>query len=452
MKITKIELKDFHQFKDLTIDLTYPAGHAKEGQPLEKVCFIGQSGTGKTTLLKFLNAQAGTTGTIEALAKEVGAEKMKNVTFHSKIGDLRFQSNFEYNTPTKKILWPWVEAETLISGKRVNDKEGRKYFNDESDKIRIWTVFFPSDLNYSNVETVNDLLDEQEVDFRKLNVSGIWRVVLSEVEKFQAEELKKKQDIADLVVEAASMDTTKIKLALGEFEDWKNNSPNPIDKLADECLDKVLDPLNLRVSRAFKFDTKDDIGVVKIEDKNGSLVPYDLLSTGTKQIMLTAIPLYYLKPEQTVILCDEPERSLYPSMQRFIIDFYGGLTTDCQIFYATHSPIIASCFEPWEIVELKFNEEGYVEQDLYYPKDAERHVDSYTIIPSYLTYDLMLREVFEVDAHSHQRSEKITEVLTMRGELDKLKEDGKMKTAAAKKLYERYKDLAGKLFWDFETL
>ena len=54
MKITKIHLKDFHQFRDLTIDLTYPKGHEKEGQPLDKVCFIGQSGTGKTSLLEII--------------------------------------------------------------------------------------------------------------------------------------------------------------------------------------------------------------------------------------------------------------------------------------------------------------------------------------------------------------------------------------------------------------
>ena len=54
MKITKIHLKDFHQFKDLTIDLTYPKGHKKEGQPLDRVCFIGQSGTGKTSLLELM--------------------------------------------------------------------------------------------------------------------------------------------------------------------------------------------------------------------------------------------------------------------------------------------------------------------------------------------------------------------------------------------------------------
>ncbi len=36
MKISKIHIKDFHQFKDFTLDLTYPAGHEKEGKPLLK--------------------------------------------------------------------------------------------------------------------------------------------------------------------------------------------------------------------------------------------------------------------------------------------------------------------------------------------------------------------------------------------------------------------------------
>src|ERR1700744_2146642 len=54
MKVSRLEIKDVTQFKDLDIDLTYPKGHAKEGQPLDKVCFIGQSGTGKTSLLNFI--------------------------------------------------------------------------------------------------------------------------------------------------------------------------------------------------------------------------------------------------------------------------------------------------------------------------------------------------------------------------------------------------------------
>src|ERR1039457_4215077 len=53
MKITRFVISDYHQFGYLNIDLTYPKGHpTKGGQPLDKVCFIGKNGTGKTTILK----------------------------------------------------------------------------------------------------------------------------------------------------------------------------------------------------------------------------------------------------------------------------------------------------------------------------------------------------------------------------------------------------------------
>lgn len=55
MKITRLEIKEYQQFKDFTLTLTYPQGHPKAGQPLEKVCFIGQSGTGKTTILNVIS-------------------------------------------------------------------------------------------------------------------------------------------------------------------------------------------------------------------------------------------------------------------------------------------------------------------------------------------------------------------------------------------------------------
>ena len=57
MKICKIYIKDFRQFRDFELDLTYPKGHPKEGEPLEKVCFIGSNGTGKSTLLETIETR-----------------------------------------------------------------------------------------------------------------------------------------------------------------------------------------------------------------------------------------------------------------------------------------------------------------------------------------------------------------------------------------------------------
>ena len=54
MKLRSIDIKKFYRFNDFKLDLTYPKGHVKEGQPLDKICFIGQSGTGKTSLLNLI--------------------------------------------------------------------------------------------------------------------------------------------------------------------------------------------------------------------------------------------------------------------------------------------------------------------------------------------------------------------------------------------------------------
>jgi len=40
MFLKNIHIKNYNQFEDLFLDLTYPAGHEKEGKPLEKICII----------------------------------------------------------------------------------------------------------------------------------------------------------------------------------------------------------------------------------------------------------------------------------------------------------------------------------------------------------------------------------------------------------------------------
>ena len=67
-----------------------------------------------------------------------------------------------------------------------------------------------------------------------------------------------------------------------------------------------------------------------------------------------------------------------------------------QLIMATHSPLIASSFEPWEVVELKFDENNQVFRELYYPIDDERHVDNYTLDPRMLTWTSILTDIFDM--------------------------------------------------------
>ena len=446
MKITDIYIRNFHQFKDIHIDLTYPEGHPKAGEPLEKVCIIGQSGTGKTTLLKIVGGHA---FTIADLFDEYDPKEFEDVFVSMKVSDLAFSVDV-IREEASDIQDYYQFIHSKFDGKDIGFEDAIKYLEENLEAIKTHFIYFPADLKYEFESGNSNLSNKKVINFKHEKVGDIWNLVFNEIQKFQEEEIRLKQEIASVAVEKSS-DIKAIQRSVRKLERWRKSSENPINRLADECLDPILKHLNLRVKREFKFESKNDLGIVKLEDLKGNEVPYHLLSTGTKQILLTALPLYLLKPDQTLILCDEPERSLYPTMQKFIIDYYTSLTKNSQFFFATHSPIIASSFEPWEIVELKFDEKGYIFQEKYYPEGAERHVDNYTIIPSYLTYDLMLSKVFDMDeTHSHDRSEKITEVLMLRNQLLELKKIDQHKSAKAQKLYKKYRDLASKLFWDFE--
>src|SRR6187402_2008986 len=53
MKITKLHIEQYRNLENLTFDFTYQSGERK-GQPLDKICFIGQSATGKTSILELI--------------------------------------------------------------------------------------------------------------------------------------------------------------------------------------------------------------------------------------------------------------------------------------------------------------------------------------------------------------------------------------------------------------
>lgn len=92
----------------------------------------------------------------------------------------------------------------------------------------------------------------------------------------------------------------------------------------------------------------------------GENIPIKNISTGTKQLLLTALPLFKLDTRDSIILIDEPERSLYPDMQMDLMDFYKNLAPEAQFIIATHSPFIAASFEPDERFILYFDNEGKI--------------------------------------------------------------------------------------------
>ena len=216
-------------------------------------------------------------------------------------------------------------------------------------------VSFSSE-EYSIKDEILDFRTEDEEE-----ISKIWDSILGKTKDYRIEENNCKLQIAN----AAIGGNGKLQQAIKNYTDWKDKIVNPI-KILSENLKEFLDAFNVKI--ALEIQNTNDLQFIRFEPlhENGYEVPSKYLSTGTKQIVLKTLPFLgvtsdeqEVAPLNTIILMDEPENSLYPDRQYKLVEHFENLTENCQFFYATHSPIIASTFEPCERFILEF-ENGFV--------------------------------------------------------------------------------------------
>jgi len=459
MKVSSIYIKNFHQFDNLFIDLTYPSGHAKKGQPLDKVCIIGQNGSGKTTILNKL---------YELIKQHTSIKPAKRSlleTLKEKYGD-KYLIEDDFTDLSQDFLCEISMVDNVGKGEFLSNKDKSLLYSEYSKPIALYIedqirdvddFIFSKPNNWKKISDISDTIDKLDIEKRQtyweriintiqnsktlsLNELGwvFWEFLFMEIDNYD-------YSFSEKAKELLSQGSVKgIEKFIKRYNEWKRNTPNPRQELAEKCINPIIKEFNLEVD----LDSSDGYVVLKRtnSDKN---IQARFLSSGTKQFLKTAIPIYYLNHSDCIFLVDEPENSLYPNLQFKLVDYYSSLAPNSQFIYATHSPLIAASFEPWEIVELKFDERGFVYQDEYY--EGERHVDNYTINPNYLTYDLILSKVFDLkETYPAIRDEKLNEVLMLRNQLEKLKKENKLSSTDGKKLYGRYMKLAKQLSWEFE--
>lgn len=441
MKISHIELTNYHQFQNFKLDLTYPQGHVKAGEPLDKICFIGQSGTGKTTLLD----------AVQHIVYHISKKSTKEVVLGKQI---RFtEENMKYGFKIGQT--PYESKDNHII-QRLKNKQSDQVFifaQEESAKTQIlntyWqqtqlvllTFFLNANLQLSDTK-ICPISQQKQALKNTDNVETMWQKMQEEVKTHT----NQKSTFRFAISKAAEAgDTAKMQEQVQALKKWESENPNPLTDLAINFLDPILAQFGLKTKT--DLDSLEEAAFIHFLDKNGQVVPQYIWSTGTQQIVFKVVPLYLLKPKNGIILIDEPENSLYPDIQTKIVEHYTRLAPDCQFFFATHSPIVASSFEPWEIVELKFDEQGKVYRELYY--EGENHINNYFIDPRYYKYGTVLREIFDLKQEggdSSFRNKAQMHASYLKDRVKKLNQEGN--TTEAKKLYREYKNLAKKLAWE----
>ncbi len=469
MKITHISIEKHLQFKDFDLDLTYPKGHLKEGQPLDKVCIIGQSGTGKTTLLNLLYAFG------ELVEKEV-RNRQSTLYFpiesDFKIAALDFYGEKKKEDITR--LWSrynngedYISSDLHLKGtdgsiKRVTSvpkevfgyekilQQNKLFFyitadilaqfshlsNPIKEEKKLVGMVGEEDMELKQIlETYHQ---EKMIKIDSTTDPNLWKYILKEIAAFDKKVTQKNQE---LFKKLASKDAEKV---FKEFIAWKKEQANPRTELAEK-LNEILTSFHLKV------DPEEMEHYLTILTQNEEIIiPHHQLSTGTKQIILTTSLLWGAKLDNAVVLIDEPECSLYPDTQRKIVDFYTKIADTSQFFIATHSPIIAASFEPWEIIELVLEKDGSVKQEKYY--EGERHINNYFTDFRYLRWDDILREGFGMteEGNSEFRDKELMKIARLAKRLEKMREEGKGQTPEYEVSLSEYITSAKKVAWNYE--
>ena len=380
LQIVQLRLKNYRQFKDACFDFI----DHETGEALDRVCFIGANGTGKTTILellsKFLNNKGDNINQINdslvclKLRNEEGenffvlevvlesglyrsylSEKVEKILHWRNLfdaDDTEFKGRFEY-------FWK-IHTQFAIPKKDVI-----KQLEDNSFNLAIYaspdgSSFLPRNSRLP-LTTLDKALKLTKVfptyhQFSHSDVSSFWEVLIYQIKQ-------RERHYIDFL---NSEDIRQLSVAEAETK-FNNEYPEILVEIA-KLWNIILEPAGL------EFDIENAKIPVQLNEnleayirlKNSKeIVPYNQLSTGIRNFMFRLghiFSLYFNREiERGFLLVDEPELSLFPDLLFDIVAWYESIIHNTQFFVATHSPMVAAQFKASERFILEFDDSGYVQ-------------------------------------------------------------------------------------------
>jgi hypothetical protein len=412
MKIKKLNIESYRHLENINLDFTYPAGHAKAGMPLDKICFIGQSATGKTSILEL----------IKDCIVELGQVEVVDGKYLWSLNHMVFEGEVDFSFKNESLL---IRRDSISLGNenfRLGEmrsgaigplfKDGLKLIYFSSDLISDKTIQI---FNQSPIDILNALSEgkKSQSDSRHLNSNliyeftpnvdeEIWFTLLGSIGDYRKKYL---QMATELIGKGKIADLNKMH---AEFQKWSVTNKNPLVPFC-ELFNPILEKLNLEIDP----DNVDFVIPIKSKRRD-EIIPIVSLSTGTKGLLLSFFPLFQFDTANSIILVDEPERSLFPDLQIDLISHYQNFAPDAQIIAATHSPFIAAAFEPEERFILFYDDNGKVKV-----RRGE--------VPIGDDPNDMLKNDFKVDLYNQYGKDAYQKYLDLKAEMAQEAEPGKKK-------------------------
>ena len=318
MKIEKVHIKNVKGIKDLELSFK------KDDKILDLIVLAGVNGSGKTTILEaikdFFNNKNINFGDIEK----------------SNVNLKIFFEDFE----REKII-PFINIDSqnniyqvfhMLGSYNSYIKENKGLYHqlaknfDNPPKI----IYLPANNSFEEVKTESTTLLK---DYQFINIVN--STVMNDIPSYIA--------------------TRRNYLATIEE-----------DLTMKEVTNKVVNGINgifdiLEIDVRLKGFSKDEKTLPIFENSAGEEFDINDLSSGEKQLFLRTLSIKMLKPNNSIILIDEPELSLHPKWQQRIIEVYKKIGENNQIIVATHSPHILGSISNENIFILYRNENGKIE-------------------------------------------------------------------------------------------
>lgn len=340
MKITKIHLENFRGYKSL--DLSFNS---------EFNFIIGDNGSGKTALLEALTVAVGTFF--------LGIRNVNSRNIAKR--DIRINSNEiseEYAYPVKVYAEAEIYNEQIKLQRQLNGLENRTILT-ASHQIKAIAKYVDS--------AVRDGLDI------KLPLLIYYATGRLFDEARNHEEVKEvKQQIASRF--RAYDRCLEAKSTHNQFRKWfKGKELSKIQKgTTDLSLDLVKKAIIENIPNCknfyFEFDPDKPQGL-KIELADGRILPFSVLSDGTRNFFAIVADMAYkcvtLNPQlkenalletEGVVLIDELDLHLHPEWQRKIVSVLRNTFPKIQFIVSTHSPFIIQESREKQLIVLKNSE------------------------------------------------------------------------------------------------
>ncbi len=377
MKIAQVLIQSTPPFRDFQIDLTYPEGHPRAGQALDKVCLIGPNGAGKSSLMKMI------------------AEYLRNtLRFKSKtlfLVKIQLGERFIYSVHINNnalLLRQEIDQEPMWMFELIRDGAFTMAFNKNYEQYCIGHEEEPA--LYDELWLDNngaDIVVFQPADYQRDRTIG-----LTDVPPTKSHEAESLATTFPFFSEISPDKTTEFwalliflihqrERAYKEFADTAQHRGKPeqvtkhlFEETYPEILpslvkvwEPILAPLGLVADvehAGFPANLRDKLVLHLKHQHHGHRVEYGDLGTGLRRLLFNIGHTWALHFHRSIqhgfCLLEEPEAGLHPSFVKELLPMYQAITAGSQLFVSTHSPIIAAAFDPAERLIFDRDAKGMV--------------------------------------------------------------------------------------------